>query len=62
MTSGYILHLDATHEGDAPALMTGMDGLSEIVLANGKIPTEKADHIAAYFDLLAGTAVVVRQA
>lgn len=47
-SGGYILHLDATHEGDAPALMTGMDGLSEIVLANVKIPTENADHIASF--------------
>ena len=28
---GYVLHLDAMHAGDAPALMTGMDGLSNIV-------------------------------
>lgn len=48
LAGGYILHLDATHEGDAPALMTGMDGLSEIVLANVKIPTEHADHIAPF--------------
>ena len=38
LAGGYVLHLDATHEGDAPALMTGMDSLSEIVLANVKIP------------------------
>ena len=45
---GYILHLDATHEGDAPALMSGMDGLSRIVLANVKIPSEHSDHIAKF--------------
>jgi len=45
---GYILHLDATHEGDAPALMSGIDGLSKIVLANIKIPSEHADHIAPF--------------
>ena len=27
LAGGYILHLDATHEGDAPALMTGIDSL-----------------------------------
>ena len=46
-SGGYILHLDATHEADAPALMSGMDGLSQIVLANVKIPSEHADHIDA---------------
>lgn len=46
---GYVLHLDATHEGDAPALMTGLDGLSKIVLANVKIPTESSDHIIPFF-------------
>ena len=45
---GYILHLDATHAGDAPALMTGLDGLSKIVLANIKIPTEHSDHIIPF--------------
>ncbi len=40
MAGGYILHLDATHETDAPALMSGMDSLSQFVLANVKIPSE----------------------
>jgi hypothetical protein len=48
VSGGYILHLDATHEGAAPALMTGMDSLSEIVLGNIKIPTEHADHISPF--------------
>jgi len=47
-TGGYILHLDATHAGDAPALMTGLDSLSKIVLANIKIPSEHADHIVPF--------------
>lgn len=49
---GYILHLDATHDGDAPALMTGMDGLSEIVLANVKLPSENADYIVPFLQNL----------
>lgn len=49
---GYILHLDATHEGDAPALMTAMDGLRKIVLANVKIPSEHADHIIPFLQQL----------
>ena len=47
-SGGYILHLDATHAGDAPALMTGLDSLSKIVLANIKIPTEHSDHIIPF--------------
>ena len=34
MAGGYILHLDATHDGDSAALMTGIDSLSKFVLAN----------------------------
>ena len=30
ISGGYILHLDAMHEGDAPALMTGMDSLTRL--------------------------------
>lgn len=48
MAGGYILHLDATHDGDAPALMTGMDSLSQIVLSNVKLPSENADHIIPF--------------
>ncbi|GAB6194664.1 hypothetical protein JCM39068_44230 [Desulfocastanea catecholica] len=48
LSGGYVLHLDATHEGDAPALMTGVDSLSKIVLANVKLPSEHADHIVPF--------------
>ena len=48
MTGGYVLHLDATHEGDCPTLMTGMDSLSKFVLANVKLPSEHADHIIPF--------------
>ena len=48
LAGGYVLHLDATHDGDAPALMTGMDSLSEIVLANIKVPSEHSDHIIPF--------------
>ena len=48
MAGGYILHLDATHEADAPALMSGIDSLSRFVLANVKIPSEKADYIIPF--------------
>ena len=48
ISGGYVLHLDAMHESDAPALMTGMDSLSKIVLANVKLPSEHADHIVPF--------------
>jgi len=48
MAGGYVLHLDATHEGNAPALMSGLDSLSQFVLANVKIPSENADHIIPF--------------
>ena len=51
---GYILHLDATHEADAPALMTGMDSLSRFVLGNIKIPSEHADSIIPFLQQLKG--------
>jgi len=50
LSGGYILHLDATHAGDAPALMTGLDSLSKIVLANIKIPSEHSDHIVPFLE------------
>ncbi len=50
MAGGYMLHLDATHAGDAPALMTGLDSLSKFVLANIKIPSEHADHIIPFLE------------
>jgi hypothetical protein len=50
MAGGYILHLDATHDGDSAALMTGIDSLSKFVLANVKIPTEHADHIIPFLE------------
>lgn len=42
---GYILHLDATCEGDSPHVMSGMDGITEIVLENEKMASEKAETI-----------------
>jgi hypothetical protein len=51
-SGGYILHLDATHDGNAPTLMTGMDSLSEIVLGNVKIPSENADYIVPFLQKL----------
>jgi hypothetical protein len=52
IAGGYVLHLDAMHEGQAPALMTGIDSLSKIVLANVKLPSEHADHISPFLQRL----------
>ena len=42
---GYILHLDATCEGDSPQLFSCLDEISRIVLGNRKMPTEDSEHI-----------------
>ena len=52
LSGGYVLHLDATHDGNAPTLMTGMDSLSEIVLGNIKIPSENANYIVPFLQKL----------
>lgn len=48
MRGGYILHLDATCEGASPHLMSGLDGISEIVLDNIKLPSESAEKIIPF--------------
>jgi hypothetical protein len=45
---GYILHLDGTCEADSPHLMSVIDGMSELVLGNAKLPSENADQIVAF--------------
>ncbi len=45
---GCIIHLDATCEGDSPHLMSAIDGLSEIVLSNIKLPSKNKDQIIPF--------------
>ncbi|MCX6558726.1 MAG: transposase [Candidatus Aminicenantes bacterium] len=45
---GYILHLDATGEAGPPMLMSSLDSISEIVLGNVKIPSEKTEEIIPF--------------
>jgi hypothetical protein len=45
---GYILHIDGTCEGGSPHLFTGMDGITQIVLDNIKLPSEKAESIIPF--------------
>ena len=45
LNGGYILHMDGTCEGNSPHLFSCIDGLSNIVLGNRKMPTENSQHI-----------------
>jgi hypothetical protein len=45
---GYILHLDGTCEGGGPMLMSSLDSLSETVLSNVKVPSEKAEQLVPF--------------
>ena len=49
---GYILHLDGTCEGGGPMLMSSLDSLSEIVLGNVKVPSEKAQQLVPFLEEL----------
>lgn len=45
---GYILHIDGTNEGASPHLITGIDEVTNFVLANVKVPGEKAEQVAPF--------------
>jgi hypothetical protein len=45
---GYILHLDGTGEGGGLRLMSSLDSLSQIVLGNVKLPSEKTEQIVPF--------------
>jgi hypothetical protein len=48
LKGGYVFHLDGTCDGQSPLWMSGLDSLSEIVLGNVKLPSEKADKIIPF--------------
>lgn len=50
LAGGYVLHLDAMHAGNAPTLMTGLDSLSDLILANVKVPSENTDDIVPFLE------------
>jgi hypothetical protein len=50
VNGGYILHLDATCDGKEPLLMSSLDSISEIVLGNVKLPSEKAETIIPFLE------------
>jgi hypothetical protein len=45
LNGGYSLHMDGTCEGDSPHLFSCIDGLSNMVLGNRKMPTEDSQYI-----------------
>jgi mRNA-degrading endonuclease YafQ of YafQ-DinJ toxin-antitoxin module len=47
---GYILHVDGTCEGSSPNLFCGLDELSNFVLDNIKIPSEKKELLVPFFE------------
>src|SRR6266545_4566500 len=47
---GSILHLDGTCEGGGPMLMSSLDSLSQIVLGNVKVPSEKTAQIIPFLE------------
>jgi len=48
LKGGYMLHLDATFDGQGPMLMTGLDSITDIVLGNVKLPSERAEKIIPF--------------
>ena len=47
---GYILHVDGTCEGSSPNLFCGLDEISNLVLDNIKIPSEKKELLVPFFE------------
>jgi hypothetical protein len=48
MNGGYILHLDGTCDGGSPHLISVLDGITEIVLDNRKLPSENAGDLIPF--------------
>ena len=48
MNGGYILHLDGTCDGESPHLISALDGITEIVLDNKKLPSENAEDLIPF--------------
>ena len=50
LNGGYVLHLDGTHHGRGPVLMSSIDGLSDFVLLSRKLPSEKAERLIPFLE------------
>ena len=50
LNGGYVLHLDGTCEGGSPHLISAIDGITEIVLENVKVPSENAADLIPFLE------------
>ena len=50
LNGGYILHLDGTCEGGSPHLISAIDGITEIVLENVKLPSENSADLIPFIE------------
>ena len=50
LNGGYILHIDGTCEGGSPHLISAIDGITEIVLENIKLPSENAADLIPFLE------------
>ena len=50
MNGGYILHLDGTCDGASPHLVSVLDGITEIVLDNKKLPSENSEELIPFLE------------
>jgi len=50
MQGGYILHLDATCEGDSPKLVLSIDSVSDFVLYSAKVKSENRDDLVGFLE------------
>ncbi|KKK86152.1 hypothetical protein LCGC14_2766100, partial [marine sediment metagenome] len=50
LNGGYILHLDGTCDGGSPHLISVLDGITEIVLDNRKLPSESAEELIPFLE------------
>ena len=48
MNGGYMLHLDGTCDGGSPHLISVLDGITEIVLDNVKLPSENSEDLIPF--------------
>lgn len=51
---GYILHVDGTSEGASPHLISAIDEVSNIVLANVKVPSESKEQVVPFLKEIKG--------
>jgi len=50
MQGGYILHIDATCEGDSPKLVLSLDSVSGFVLYSAKVKSENKDDLVGFLE------------